>query len=157
MLVRHADPRLDAAACAAILAPSENEAEMRHRIAAVVATHCWLVAEDASGAVVGFAYATPHRGRVAQRSAAETEAFFADARGNQQAQARQRMQAAQTATRQLAQSQPAAAPAAPNTQATTATARNIFQRGTAAAIGAPAPPIVTPKSTGAERRKAIMP
>jgi phosphinothricin acetyltransferase len=75
MLVRHADPRLDAAACAAILAPSENEAEMRHRIAAVAATHCWLVAEDASGAVVGFAFATPYRGRAAQRSAAETSAY----------------------------------------------------------------------------------
>jgi phosphinothricin acetyltransferase len=48
---------------------------MRHRIAAVVATHCWLVAVDASGAVVGFAYATPYRLQVTKHSAAETSAY----------------------------------------------------------------------------------
>jgi L-amino acid N-acyltransferase YncA len=88
-MLRHADPARDAAACAAIYAPSvrtgtasfEEEPptaeEMGRRIAATSGTHPWLVAER-DGAVAGYAYATAHRGRAAYRWAADV-AVYVDA------------------------------------------------------------------------------
>lgn len=78
MHIRHADPERDAAACAAIYAPSVREtaasfeevapsaAEMAQRIATTSAQWPWLVAER-DGAVAGYAYASRHRARAAYR------------------------------------------------------------------------------------------
>jgi L-amino acid N-acyltransferase YncA len=86
MLIRHADPARDGAACAAIYAPFVRDTaisleevppsvtEMAQRIERVSLTHQWLVAEDA-GTVVGFAYATPHRERVSYRWAADVSVY----------------------------------------------------------------------------------
>src|SRR5580704_4698712 len=86
MLVRHAEPQRDAAACAAIYAPyvretvisfelePPGEAEFAHRIERYSATHAWLVAED-DGEVTGFAYACPHRERPAYRWAADVSVY----------------------------------------------------------------------------------
>ena len=83
--VRPADAR-DAAACAAVYAPYVTDsaisfeevppdaAEMARR---VEAAHVWLVAET-DGAVVGYAYASPHRDRAAYRWAADV-AVYVDA------------------------------------------------------------------------------
>jgi L-amino acid N-acyltransferase YncA len=85
-VLRHADPSRDAAACAAIYAPSvldgvasfevypPDAKEMGRRIEATSATHPWLVAER-DGQVVGYAYASPHRGRAAYRWAAEVAVY----------------------------------------------------------------------------------
>jgi L-amino acid N-acyltransferase YncA len=85
MRIRDADPRADAAACAAIYAPyitgsvASFEAdpptadEMGRRIAAA---HAWLVAQH-DGAVVGYAYGAPHRARVAYRWAADVTVYVA--------------------------------------------------------------------------------
>ena len=87
-VVRHAQPA-DGAACAAIYAPHVRDAaasfevdppdaaEMARRIAEVSATHPWLVAER-DGRVVGFAYATTHRGRAAYRWAADVAVYVDD-------------------------------------------------------------------------------
>jgi L-amino acid N-acyltransferase YncA len=86
MLIRHADPARDGAACAAIYAPFvtdtvislEEEApdaeQMRARIAATSQAHPWLVAER-DGAVVGYAYASRHRERGAYRWAADVTVY----------------------------------------------------------------------------------
>jgi phosphinothricin acetyltransferase len=86
MIIRHADPARDAQACAAIYAPFvadsvisfEEEApsaeQMAARIAAVSETHPWLVAEH-EGTVVGYAYATRHRDRLAYRWAADVTVY----------------------------------------------------------------------------------
>ncbi len=78
MTIRLADPRRDAAACAAIYAPHVVEGaasfeeraptsdEMAARIAGLVSTHPWLV-EDRDGEVVGYAYAQPHHPRAGYR------------------------------------------------------------------------------------------
>lgn len=78
MRIRHADPARDAAACAAIYAPSVTDGvasfedrapdagEMARRIVAVSERWPWLVAER-EGAVAGYAYATRHRERAAYR------------------------------------------------------------------------------------------
>lgn len=92
-VIRHADPDRDAATCTAIYAPSVDDgfasfeesvpdaAEVGRRIAAAAATHAWLVAER-GGAVVGFAYAGPHRSRDGYRWAADVSAYVAaDHRG----------------------------------------------------------------------------
>jgi phosphinothricin acetyltransferase len=50
--------------------------EVRRRIEATLATHPWLVAEDARG-VLGYAYAGPHRARAAYRWAAEVSVYVA--------------------------------------------------------------------------------
>ncbi len=85
-MIRRADSGRDAAACAAIYAPYVSEtaisfeevapdaAQMRARIERATAAHAWLVAE-AGGAVVGFAYATPHRERAAYRWACEVSVY----------------------------------------------------------------------------------
>lgn len=85
--VRHADPRRDAAACAAIYAPHvdpgfasfeavpPDAAEMGRRIAAAARTHAWLVLEREDGEIAGFAYAGPHRTRGAYRWSAEVAVY----------------------------------------------------------------------------------
>lgn len=87
MLIRHADPASDGAACAAIYAPSVSAgaasfeevppdgAEMAQRIARVSERYPWLVAEE-GGAVLGYAYATEHRSRSAYRWAADTAVYI---------------------------------------------------------------------------------
>lgn len=78
----------DAAACAAIYRPHvtdgwvsfeldpPDEAEMARRIADYGATHAWLVAE-AGGAVVGYAYGSPHRTRAAYASSCDVAIYVA--------------------------------------------------------------------------------
>lgn len=70
--LRDADPARDAAACAAIYAPYvadagtsfEYEPPGVSEIAArMAAAHVWLVAENAGGEVIGYAYASRHRDR----------------------------------------------------------------------------------------------
>lgn len=91
MLVRHADPARDAAACVAIYAPyvtdsavSFEEAppsteQFAAHIAATSARYPWLVIEDA-GTVVGYAYASQHRARAAYRWAADVGIYVDPAR-----------------------------------------------------------------------------
>ncbi|HEY8502390.1 MAG TPA: GNAT family N-acetyltransferase [Solirubrobacterales bacterium] len=92
--IRDADPRRDAAACAAIYAPHvegsavsfEEEAptavEMAARIERYGTSHAWLVAE-ADGEVVGYAYATAFNERPAYRWSASVSVYVAEgARGN---------------------------------------------------------------------------
>jgi phosphinothricin acetyltransferase len=86
--IRNADPERDAAACAAIYAPSveasatsfeeraPDAAAMAARIAAYSATHPWLVAED-GGEVVGYAYACPFQMRPAYRWSASVSVYVA--------------------------------------------------------------------------------
>jgi phosphinothricin acetyltransferase len=93
VLIRHADPARDGAACAAIYAPYVADTaisfeqdppsadDMAARIERFSATHAWLVAEH-DGRVVGFAYGCPHRERAAYRWAADVSVYIAqDARG----------------------------------------------------------------------------
>jgi len=83
----------DAEAIAAIYAPivthtaisfeevAPTADEMAKRIESITRTHPWLVA-CVSGKVVGYAYASPHRDRVAYRWAADVSVYVADeARG----------------------------------------------------------------------------
>jgi L-amino acid N-acyltransferase YncA len=88
VLLRHANPAADAAACAAIYAPGVRDgfasfeeeapdaAELTRRITAAERTHAWLVAEE-DGTVAGFAYAGPHRARAAYRWAADVSVYVA--------------------------------------------------------------------------------
>lgn len=88
-MIRGADARQDAAACAAIYAPHvedgptsfEEEApgpeEMMARIEETAATHPWLVAED-GGEVVGYAYSCRHRSRPAYRWSAEVSVYIGE-------------------------------------------------------------------------------
>lgn len=80
-MIRPADPRRDAAACAAIYAPhvtdgvasfelvAPDAAEMARRMEAA---HVWLVHERG-----GYAYASPHRAREAYRLTVETSVYVA--------------------------------------------------------------------------------
>jgi phosphinothricin acetyltransferase len=84
--VRHATEH-DAAACAAIYAPyvtgtaitfedvPPGADEMARRIAAAAATHAWLVLIDDDGAVVGYAYGSPHKTRAAYRWTCEVSVY----------------------------------------------------------------------------------
>ena len=86
-MIRPADPTRDAAACAAIYAPFVRESAVSFeevvpdadafaaRIAAMQATHPWLVAE-VDGDVVGFAYGSPHRERAAYRWACDVSVYI---------------------------------------------------------------------------------
>jgi phosphinothricin acetyltransferase len=99
MTVRRADPDRDAAACAAIYAPSvestpisfelaaPDAAEFARRIARYSATHQFLVAEvggdgeaEAAGEVVGYAYACRWRERPAYDWAVEVSVYVDAAR-----------------------------------------------------------------------------
>ncbi len=87
MLVRHADPARDAAACAAIYAPfvessatsfeevAPDAAEFARRIERLAGSHAFLVVEDERG-VSGFAYGSPHRERAAYRWTAEVSIYL---------------------------------------------------------------------------------
>jgi phosphinothricin acetyltransferase len=91
-MIRSADARSDAAACAAIYAPHvesgptsfEEQAPgpeaMAARIAEAQATHPWLVAVSGEE-VVGFAYACRHRERPAYRWAADVSVYVAEGQG----------------------------------------------------------------------------
>ena len=86
MLIRHADTTGDAAACAAIYAPSVTDgvasleerapepSEIGDRIRAISRNFPWLVAEI-EGTVVGYAYASSHRQRVAYRWSADVTVY----------------------------------------------------------------------------------
>ena len=90
LTIRLADPERDAATCAAIYAPNVEAsptsfeerapgmAEIALRIERTLRTHSWLVAEG-GGAVIGYAYACPHRERPAYRWAADVSVYVADA------------------------------------------------------------------------------
>lgn len=80
----------DAAAVAAIYAPivanttisfevdPPDAAEMRGRIAKTLAALPWLVAEDAAGAVCGYAYASKHKERAAYQWSVDTAVYVRD-------------------------------------------------------------------------------
>lgn len=84
MLIRPADPALDAERCAEIYAPSVDgsvasfeetapgPSEIARRIGAV---HLWMVAE-LEGRVVGFAYGGEHRSRRAYRWTTEVSVYI---------------------------------------------------------------------------------
>ena len=86
MLIRPANPGLDAEAIATIYAPYVNDtvisfedaaptaAEMAARIERLTKTHAWLVAE-ADGEILGYAYGCPHRERAAYRWATEVSVY----------------------------------------------------------------------------------
>ncbi len=88
--IRTADPNRDAATCVAIYAPfveagatsfeedPPDATSFAERIRQIQATYPWLVAER-EGAVVGYAYACPHRARPAYRWAVETSVYVAAA------------------------------------------------------------------------------
>jgi phosphinothricin acetyltransferase len=86
VLIRDADPSKDAAACAAIYAPSVRDGvssfeylapdapEMARRITAIRAARPWLVA-DLEGTIAGYAYASGHRDRAAYRWATDVSVY----------------------------------------------------------------------------------
>ena len=86
MKIRTATPH-DADAVAAIYGPvvqhttisfetePPDAAEMRSRIEKTLATLPWLVAEDAAGAVCGYAYASKHRERAAYQWSVDTTVY----------------------------------------------------------------------------------
>lgn len=88
LLIRHADPDRDAAACAAIYAPSvtagvaslEERApeprEMAERIRIISRAFPWLVAELPAGGVIGYAYASRHRDRASYRWSADVTVYI---------------------------------------------------------------------------------
>ena len=90
MLIRAADAAQDAAACAAIHAPSvmdgvtsmeevaPDAAELGRRIAEITARYAWLVAEF-DGVVAGYAYATQHRARASYRWSVDVTVYVSDA------------------------------------------------------------------------------
>ena len=87
--IRHADPARDGAACAEIYAPFVRDSpvsfeerepdaqEVADRIELTARTHPWLVAET-DDRLVGYAYATAHRGRAAYQWAADVAVYVAD-------------------------------------------------------------------------------
>jgi L-amino acid N-acyltransferase YncA len=87
VLIRHADPDADAAACAAIYAPSIAESvasleerapeahEMADRIRIISRDYPWLVAEI-DGDVAGYAYASRHHERAAYRWSADVTVYI---------------------------------------------------------------------------------
>ena len=87
MLIRHAHPDRDAAACAAIYAPNIAEGvasleerapeahEMADRIRIVSRDYPWLVAEI-DGEVVGYAYGSRHHERAAYRWSADVTVYI---------------------------------------------------------------------------------
>ena len=94
MLIRHADPDRDAAACAAIYAPSvttgvasleERAPEAREfadRIRIISRDFPWLVAEIGDQ-VVGYAYASRHHDRASYRWSADVTLYISDAHHRQ--------------------------------------------------------------------------
>ena len=92
--VRPADAASDAGPCAAIYAPfvtdstisfeleAPDTAEMARRIADYGSSHAWLVAE-LEGAVVGYAYGSPHRTRAAYASSCDVGIYIAPSAARQ--------------------------------------------------------------------------
>jgi L-amino acid N-acyltransferase YncA len=90
MLIRHADAARDAAACAAIYAPSVTDgvtsleeiapdaAEFSRRITGLTARYPWLIAEI-DGVIAGYAYASQHRARAAYRWSADVTVYVSGA------------------------------------------------------------------------------
>lgn len=90
MLIRHADPDRDAAACAGVYAPFVNPGvasleerppeprEIADRIRIISRDYPWLVAEI-DGAVVGYAYASRYRERASYRWAADVTVYISPA------------------------------------------------------------------------------
>ncbi len=88
VLIRHADPARDAAACASIYRPyvlgsaisfeeePPDEREFARRIERMSLTHPWLIAER-DRAAIGFAYGSLHRERAAYRWAADVAVYVA--------------------------------------------------------------------------------
>ncbi|HEY6398201.1 MAG TPA: arsinothricin resistance N-acetyltransferase ArsN1 family B [Solirubrobacteraceae bacterium] len=86
MLIRHADPAVDAASCAAIYGPyvsdtvisleeqPPDEHELRRRMQSITRFDPWLVAVS-DGALTGYAYASAHRERSAYRWAVDVTAY----------------------------------------------------------------------------------
>jgi phosphinothricin acetyltransferase len=86
MLIRHADPARDAAACAAVYGPYVSDTvisleadppspdEFARRIEQFSATHAFLVAV-LDGELAGFAYASPHRVRASYRWATDVSVY----------------------------------------------------------------------------------
>ena len=91
MLVRHADPARDGAACAAIYRPYVDDSgvsfedvaptaeDLSTRIATTSARFPWLVLEH-DGRVVGYVYAAQHRDRAAYRWAVDVGIYVAPSR-----------------------------------------------------------------------------
>lgn len=91
MVIRHADPRGDAAACADIYAPyvassvisledvPPSAEEFAARMQRISERYPYLVAED-DGRVVAFAYGALHRERAAYRWACESSVYVDEAR-----------------------------------------------------------------------------
>jgi L-amino acid N-acyltransferase YncA len=91
MLIRHADPKADAAACAAIYAPyvassvisledvAPGAEEFAGRIARISERYPYLVAEE-DGRIVAFAYGSLHRERAAYRWACESSVYVDESR-----------------------------------------------------------------------------
>lgn len=89
MVIRHAEPEHDGAACAAIYAPfvtggatsfeehPPDAEEFARRIERVCARFPWLIAEQDS-AVAGYAYASQHRERAAYRWAADVAIYLGE-------------------------------------------------------------------------------
>jgi len=87
-LIRTADPASDAPAIAAIYGEFVRDTvitfettpptpdEFATRIERTQKTHPWLVAENADGRVVGFAYGCPHHERAAYRWAANVSIYL---------------------------------------------------------------------------------
>jgi phosphinothricin acetyltransferase len=90
MLIRHADPDRDAAACAAIYAPSVTDGvasleqrapeppELADRIRIISRDYPWLVAEI-DDQVVGYAYASRHHERASYRWSADVTVYISAA------------------------------------------------------------------------------
>lgn len=90
MRIRDADPHRDAAACAAIYAPSVRDGvasleerapephEFTDRIRVIQRSHPWLVAE-LDDAVAGYAYASHHRERASYRWATDVTVYISSA------------------------------------------------------------------------------
>jgi L-amino acid N-acyltransferase YncA len=89
VLIRHADPDRDAAACAAIYAPSVRDRlasleerppephELADRIRIISRRHPFLVAE-LGGEVVGYAYASLHHERASYRWSTDVTVYVSD-------------------------------------------------------------------------------
>jgi phosphinothricin acetyltransferase len=89
VLIRHADPERDAAACAAIYAPFVSDSavsfeetppdpeEFARRIVRVSERYPFLVADE-DGDVAGYAYASQHRERAAYRWATDATVYLAE-------------------------------------------------------------------------------
>jgi phosphinothricin acetyltransferase len=84
MIVRDGDSELDAQACARVYAPyvsdsvisfEERPPSGEEMAARMRAAHEWLVAEE-DGAVVGYAYGSPHHVRAAYRWAADVAVYI---------------------------------------------------------------------------------